>query len=194
MQENYNNAKLIANSRYRNIRQALNKLRKVGVGRFLAQGLFRSLSEVYDDQTEESKTMIPRGYSRFILMTMTGMLLLVLPAAASAQGRGHGWGRGGRDQSWKCGKFVNCHDARDGRVDGLGPNRTSGVWRNGVFYPRGSRVRYGRYGSGRYSTNDYWRRRHVMNDDDNWRRRRVMNDSWTWDNSGRYRNRRWRHD
>src|SRR5262249_46471763 len=143
MQENYNNAKLIANRRYRNIRQALNRLRKVGVGRFFAQWLFRSLSEVYEDQTQELKTMIPRGYSRVILMTMTGMLLLVLPAAASAQGRGHGWGRGGRDQSWKCGKFVNCHDARDGRVDGLGPNRTSGVWRNGVFYPRGSRVRYG---------------------------------------------------
>jgi hypothetical protein len=32
-----------------------------------------------------------------------------------------------RDDDWrrekKCGKFVNCHDARDGRWDGRGPDR-----------------------------------------------------------------------
>jgi hypothetical protein len=53
---------------------------------------------------------------------------------------------------------VNCHNARDGRLDGRGPRRTSGIWRDGVFFPRGSNVGY----RNRYNTNDYWRRRHVM--------------------------------
>lgn len=33
----------------------------------------------------------------------------------------------------KCGKFVNCHDARNGRIDGRGPRGTrvgNVVWRN----------------------------------------------------------------
>jgi len=39
-----------------------------------------------------------------------------------------GQGRGRRGSHWdkKCEKFVNCHDARDGRWDGRGPNRRSG--------------------------------------------------------------------
>ncbi len=98
------------------------------------------------------------------------MILLVVTTAAFAQGRGKGFGRGrnadgfdngrdwrnrprnngnGRNQDWKCGKFVNCHDARDGRVDGRGPgvsdyrNRyyRNGYFRDGVFVPQGVRVR-----------------------------------------------------
>lgn len=88
---------------------------------------------------------------------IASLLFLAAPPAVFAQGRGRGLGRG-RDQSWKCQIFVNCHDARDGRLDGRGPNRTSGVWRNGVFVPRGSKVGYRRP-----STNDYWRRRHLSN-------------------------------
>jgi len=45
-------------------------------------------------------------------------LLLAAPTAMFAQGRGHGFGRGrgrGPDLNKKCGKFVNCHDARNGR-------------------------------------------------------------------------------
>jgi len=89
---------------------------------------------------------------------------------AQGRGRGNGLGRRfdvfgdsdfrrqrGRNQNWKCGKFVNCHDARNGRWDGRGPTRSTGFWRNGIFYPRGSNVGYRR----RYSTNDYWRRRHL---------------------------------
>ena len=92
-------------------------------------------------------------------------------AAGFAQGRGKGkgWGRrsdvfAGRDyrgsnwrnQNGKCSKFVNCHDARDGRVDGRGPRQTTGFWRN-RSYARGSSVGY----RNRYSTNDYWQRRHL---------------------------------
>ena len=52
------------------------------------------------------------------------MLILSVSADALAQGRGHGRGRGGFDGfNGKCGKFVNCHDARNGRWDGRGPRR-----------------------------------------------------------------------
>lgn len=42
------------------------------------------------------------------------MVAIALPSATLGQGRGRGRGD-------KCDKFVNCHDARDGRVDGRGP-------------------------------------------------------------------------
>lgn len=101
------------------------------------------------------------------------VIVCVATASAFAQGRGRGNGngkrydvfadrdyRGNRGQNWnkKCGKFVNCHDARDGRWDGRGPRRTTGFWRNGNFVPRGSNVGYRRY-----NTSDYWRRRHLTN-------------------------------
>ena len=38
-----------------------------------------------------------------------------------------------RQHNKKCGKFVNCHDARNGRIDGRGPRGTSVgniAWRN----------------------------------------------------------------
>lgn len=108
-----------------------------------------------------------------ILVKLTLCLTIVcaISAAAFAQGRGrgNGWGRrsdafadrdfrGNRGRNWdkKCGKFVNCHDARDGRWDGRGPRRAAGFRRDGMFSPRGSNVGYRRY-----NTNDYWRRRHL---------------------------------
>ena len=70
------------------------------------------------------------------------ILLLASPATSSAQGRGRGQGHGrGPNLDKKCGKFVNCHDARNGRWDGRGPTRRVGVLRNGIFVPRGVRVR-----------------------------------------------------
>lgn len=110
-----------------------------------------------------------------MITLVTAVLLLALPVIASAQGRGRGLARG-HDKSWKCGVFVNCHDARNGRWDGRGPNRTVGTWRNGIFVPRGTSVRYRNRNS---STNDYWRRRHLTYrnrnfDDDNFLRSRTM--------------------
>jgi hypothetical protein len=103
---------------------------------------------------------------------VAGLVLMIVPSTTMAQGRGRGLERG-RNQSWKCGVFVNCHDARDGRVDGRGPNRTSRVWRNGMYVSRGDRVGY----RNRLNTNDYWRRRHVttLRNGDRWRYR---NRSW----------------
>ena len=65
--------------------------------------------------------------------------MVVLPATALAQGRWHRNERGS-GLGKKCGKFVNCHDERDGRWDGRGPRRTATVFRNGVLVPR-ARVR-----------------------------------------------------
>jgi hypothetical protein len=45
-------------------------------------------------------------------LMLAGALFVMLPVAANAQGRRYGN---------KCDVFVNCHDARDGRVDGRGP-------------------------------------------------------------------------
>ena len=58
---------------------------------------------------------------------LTVLLGVMIPDTASGQGRGRGHRRGGIFGSShnKCGKFVNCHDARDGRWDGRGPRRDS---------------------------------------------------------------------
>ena len=48
-------------------------------------------------------------------------LLVVIGASYEAQAKGRGRGDSKRDK--KCAKFVNCHDASEGRVDGRGPRR-----------------------------------------------------------------------
>ena len=50
---------------------------------------------------------------------------LLLPSYVFAQGRGHG-----RGQSKKSAKFINGHDARDGRWDGRGPRPGSLIIRH----------------------------------------------------------------
>lgn len=102
---------------------------------------------------------LARHQNKLLAAAFFGLvLLLAMPATSIAQGRGRGNGRGrGPDWDKKCGKFVNCHDARDGRVDGRGPRRSSYYRRNRTFTNWGDRVGY----RNRYSTNDYWRRRHL---------------------------------
>jgi len=51
---------------------------------------------------------------------------LVILFGASSEAMGQGRGRRVSHSDRKCEKFVNCHDARDGRWDGRGPNRRSG--------------------------------------------------------------------
>jgi hypothetical protein len=53
---------------------------------------------------------------------VVGIVLTFASSDAMAQGRG----RRASNFDRKCGKFVNCHDARDGRWDGRGPNRRAG--------------------------------------------------------------------
>ena len=72
-----------------------------------------------------------------ILLMASSFLLAVLPAVTMAQGRGR---LNRRDMSWKCRVFVNCHDARDGRLDGRGPRANRVAFRNRVVVPRGRRL------------------------------------------------------
>ena len=62
---------------------------------------------------------------RFGMLTFAAVALLTVISVGnvSAQGRGHGNGKWGN----KCEKFVNCHDARDGRWDNRGPRRQLGL-------------------------------------------------------------------
>ena len=74
-------------------------------------------------------------------MVLALLLAIVIPATALGQGRGRGHGRGGifGNPRNKCAVFVNCHDARDGRVDGRGPrgNRIGNI----VLRSRRNRIR-----------------------------------------------------
>lgn len=57
--------------------------------------------------------------NRFLSVAMMALLLaLIIPATALGQGRRY---RRGGVLGNRCGVFVNCHDARDGRWDGRGP-------------------------------------------------------------------------
>jgi hypothetical protein len=51
------------------------------------------------------------------------LLVLLMILSVSAEVLGQGRGRKVSQMDKKCAKFVNCHDARDGRWDGRGPNR-----------------------------------------------------------------------
>ena len=53
----------------------------------------------------------------------SALLVLLMILSVSADVLGQGRGRRVSQMDKKCGKFVNCHDARDGRLDGRGPNR-----------------------------------------------------------------------
>lgn len=61
-----------------------------------------------------------------ISRNVVGIVLLLLLMILSVSYEAMGQGRGRRVSHFdkKCAKFVNCHDARDGRWDGRGPNRT----------------------------------------------------------------------
>lgn len=62
------------------------------------------------------------------LVLMSLFLLATLPAVTSAQGRGRA-----RGQEKKLDRFVNGHDARDGRWDGRGPRYGRGIRVNNVI-------------------------------------------------------------
>lgn len=53
------------------------------------------------------------------------LLAVLIMVSASIDAMGQGRGRRASRFDRKCDKFVNCHDARDGRWDGRGPNRRS---------------------------------------------------------------------
>jgi len=79
------------------------------------------------------------------LVLLTLIMLLSIPGYVSAQGRGHG-----RGVTKKSTKFVNGHDARDGRFDGRGPRtsvvrtRRSGSSKKSAKFVNGHDARNGR--------------------------------------------------
>jgi hypothetical protein len=73
--------------------------------------------------SEELIMKVTRGTSKFVKAILLGLILLVAtPALTFAQGRGRGRWRDSKSEK-KYWKFVNRHDARDGRWDGRGPDR-----------------------------------------------------------------------
>ena len=92
--------------------------------------------------------------SKALLGILVVGLVIVFGASSAAMGQR----RGRRVSHWdnRCEKFVNCHDARDGRWDGRGPNRRTGFtntfrrhrWHRDRYYPVAAQIRSGlsRYG------------------------------------------------
>jgi len=98
-----------------------------------------------------------KSISKIILVLVSLFLLAVLPAMASAQGRGRG-----RGLDKKPDKFINGHDARDGRWDGRGPSATrvrNRIYRgnrgNSIYVPRNRRWGVDRDGDGDVDRNDF---------------------------------------
>ena len=93
--------------------------------------------------------------SLFGILILSLLVILSVSPAAMGQGRGRGLGN-------KCAKFVNCHDARDGRVDGRGPNRDRNFTSHFRRYRRNRDndvvTRRGRNRDRNYTRNRYWRR------------------------------------
>lgn len=111
-----------------------------------------------------------RGFVAVIVMAV--LLALAMPATSFGKDRGRRNGRGG---NWdkKCAKFVNCHDARDGRWDGLGRRRNARDWRDGRWWDNRTGDR-GWWGSG--SRDNRWWSRNGDNrwrDDNRWRNRNA---------------------
>jgi hypothetical protein len=107
------------------------------------------------------------------------MVMLAMPVTSLAQGRGRGRGRDFDRSDRKCGKFVNCHDARDGRWDGRGPRRRFD-----------DRFRFRRSRNRDFDDDDFRRRRRFRNRDfdNDWRlqRRRYLNNQYRYDPNYNY--------
>ena len=99
--------------------------------------------------------------NRKMLLVLASLFLLALPAASLAQGRGRG-----RGQDKKLDKFVNGHDARDGRWDGRGPRigRRSVISNMIIRQRRANRLRNLDFDRNERIRNRELRRRNLYND------------------------------
>lgn len=73
------------------------------------------------------KVSISRNVLGFALL----VLLMILSVSYDAMGQGRSRRVSQFDR--KCEKFVNCHDARDGRWDGRGPRRGDDLFSDRIF-------------------------------------------------------------
>lgn len=97
---------------------------------------------------------LKKGKRKIVLVLVSLFLVSALPTIASAQGRGRG-----RGQDKKIDKFVNGHDARDGRWDGRGPRSTRvghrNRWGNSIYVPRNRNWGVDRDGDGDVDRRDF---------------------------------------
>jgi hypothetical protein len=106
-----------------------------------------------------------------------GLAFLVL-MGASYDARAKGRGRGDSKEDKKCAKFVNCHDASEGRVDGRGPRRGNDDNDNWNW----RRNRRGRDDNDSWNWRNDRRRRDSDNSDNRWSRRSHHRNSDNSDN------------
>ena len=110
---------------------------------------------------------------RFLWLACLGLvLLIVVPTVSQAQGRGRGQGA---DIGKKCEKFVNCHDARDGRRDGRDSRRDG--FRDSVFVQRNHQRRWNDSDDNRFARGQRFHRR-WDNREDRFRHRGFTRDRW----------------
>jgi len=95
----------------------------------------------------------------FGILVFSLLMIFAVSTDANAQGRGR---RAGHSDK-KCSKFVNCHDARDGRWDGRGPRRSG------------------------FDVTNIFRRSRRNRDSDRGERRRRHNRDWDHNRTGRGR-------
>src|SRR5215471_1888784 len=115
-------------------------------------------------------------------LLFASILVLALPIISFAQGRGNGKGNGVSDVDRKCSKFVNCHDARDGRWDGRGPAANTTFTRFPASTNRDA-FRHRRYRDRERDNENFdfgsrkrrsdWERHRNFSSSDTWRHRRV---------------------
>ena len=126
-----------------------------------------------------------------LVSILTVVLLLVIAVPATSFGKDRGRRGRGRDfDNRKCGKFINCHDARDGRRDGRGPRRDVSRWDRHDNWRDGDRWRRNRWRDHRSSDSRWWDGRFRDNRfrESNWRNRRIDN-RWR---DARFRDEDWR--
>lgn len=102
-----------------------------------------------------------RSKNVFRIAVLCLLVGVSVPIDVLGQGRGR---RAGRGFDKKCEKFVNCHDARDGRWDGRGPRRNDSL--DDRIFGRNRRI-------GRFDDDDDFRRSRRFrrfDDDDDFRR------------------------
>jgi len=105
-----------------------------------------------------------RNRKTLLLVLVSVFLVAAIPTVTSAQGRGRG-----RGQEKKLDKFVNGHDARDGRWDGRGPRATRVGRRirdDRIFFPGRNTRRINRGNSILIPRNRTWRNRRIDRDGD----------------------------
>ena len=109
-----------------------------------------------------------RKINRKILTMVAGLMLLAaVPATNFAQGRGRG-------QEKKADRFVNGHDARDGRWDGRGPRTNRGsIISNVVRHRRNDRFRNRDFDRDQRLRNRRFERRRVLGNDNYLRSQRL---------------------